>query len=142
MSVERECVVQKVKGFQILTIAALAMSALLNKHAKTRTFTSKSLSQIVAIIAEEYGFGESARFIDAYDDVIDFLPQSRMTDAAFLADQARRVGAEFYVDFDGLHFHERKLGQRPIKVYEFYTGEKRGEIIKIDVEGDDQRRTP
>lgn len=136
MSPIRETVVQKVKGFQILTIEALAQSALMNKTQRVRTFENRTRSAVVTEIAQEHGYGPESRFIEATTEIIPHIPQARLTDAQFLADLAKRQGFEYYVDFDGLHWHPRRLGQRPLKVYDFYLGRKKGEILSISIEND------
>jgi hypothetical protein len=64
------------------------------------------------------------------------MTQARMTDAQFLRQLATREGFEFYVDFDGLHFHQRRLGQRPVRVFRWYTAPEVGEVLAINIEND------
>ncbi len=122
MAPARTCIITKVTGFQTLTIEARAKSVLMNRVVKTRCFEGKSISDIVRDIATENGFGTNQQHIDDSGEVIEVVSQARRTDAQFLRRWASRLGFEFYVDFDGFHFHERRLGQRPIRKIRYHTG--------------------
>jgi phage protein D len=64
------------------------------------------------------------------------ITQSGLTDAQFLKRLADLQGYEFYVDFDGLHWHPRRFGQRPIKKLTYYVAPGVGEVIDFSVESD------
>ena len=136
MAPARECVIQKVTGFQQLSIEAHAKSVLMNKVARCRTFENKKRSDVAREVAEENGYGAQLHDIEDSGEVLPLITQARMTDAQFLRQLATREGFEFYVDFDGLHFHQRRLGQRPVRVFRWYTAPEVGEVIAINIEND------
>jgi phage protein D len=136
MAPARECVIQKVTGFQQLAVEAHAKSVLMNKLAKCRTFENKKRSDVAREVAEENGYGGQLQDIEDSGEVLPLITQARMTDAQFLRQLATREGFEFYVDFDGLHFHQRRLGQRPVRVFRWYTAPEIGEVLAINIEND------
>jgi hypothetical protein len=136
MAPARECVIQKVTGFQQLSVEAHAKSVLMNKVARCRTFENKKRSDVAREVAEENGYGGQLQDIEDSGEVLPLITQARMTDAQFLRQLATREGFEFYVDFDGLHFHQRRLGQRPVRVFRWYTAPEVGEVIAINIEND------
>jgi phage protein D len=135
MSPERECVVQTIEGFEKLNVVCFARDCLMDKVQRTRVFEGVTRHAVVAQVAEEHGYGPTARFIDddPSGEVVEALPQHRLTDAQLLRALAGLVGFEFYVDFDGLHWHRRKTGQRPIKTYDYFVAKQRGEILSFKV---------
>jgi uncharacterized protein len=136
MSPIRSCVIQKVTGSTVLTVEANAMSVLMNKTQKTRTFKGPiKRSDVARQIALENGYEPDDQFIDETDLFYPSISCPRMTDAALLKDLARREGFEFYVDFDGFHWHKKKLGQRPLRRFVYYT-DKSGDIITWNIEND------
>lgn len=136
MAPAREVVIQKVTGFQVLNVEGHAKSVLMNKLARCRTFENKKRSDVVREIAQENGYGGSLQDIEDTGAVLPVITQARMTDAQFLRRLADREGFEFYVDFDGLHFHQRRLGQRPVRVLRWYTAPEVGEVISLNIEND------
>lgn len=129
MAPERTCVITSVKGFKELKIEANAESVLMNQIAKQRVFEGKTLSQIAEIIAEEYGYGSDVRFIDDTGEVIEIVTQANLTDAQFLRERASEAGFEFYIDFDGFHFHERRLGEPPARTLHYFTDPNIGDFV-------------
>jgi phage protein D len=136
MAPARECVIQKVTGFQTLTIEALAKSILMHKVARCRVFENKTRADVVREIAQENGYGGALQDIEDTGEVLPIISQARQTDAQFLKRLADKEGFEFYVDFDGLHFHQRRLGQRPVRVLRWFTAPEVGEIITMNIEND------
>jgi hypothetical protein len=136
MAPARECVIQKVTGFQQLSVEAHAKSVLMNKLAKCRTFENKKRSDVAREVAEENGYGGQLQDIEDTGEVLPLITQARMTDAQFLRQLATREGFEFYVDFDGLHFHRRRLDQRPVRVFRWYTAPEVGEVLAVNIEND------
>ena len=59
MSPTRECVITKVNGFLNLRIEAKALSVLMNRVTKRRTFERMKRSDVVRQIAEENGYGDA-----------------------------------------------------------------------------------
>lgn len=129
MSPERTVVITSVKGFRQLSIEANALSVVMNRIVKCRVFENKTISDVVRDIASENGFGSDLQIIDEISEVQEVITQARLTDAQFLRRWASRVGFEFWVDFDGLHFHERRMGEVPVRIITYHEDPGQGDII-------------
>jgi uncharacterized protein len=136
MAPTRRAVIQKVTGFQTLSIEAHASSVLMNKITRCRTFQHVRRSDVVRVIAQEHGFSAAFQDIEDTDHVLPVVTQARLTDAQLLRRLADREGFEFYVDFDGLHFHPRRFGQRPVRVLRWFTPPEVGEVLAINIDND------
>lgn len=137
MAPTRSCVIQKVHGFQKLTVEAYAKSILMHKVTRVRRFQGLKRSQVAKQIAEEYGYATAAeQFIEDTKQAFETLHQARLTDAQFLARMAKQEGFVFFVDFDGFHFHQRDLRQRPRRVLHWYSDPNQGDVISVNVEND------
>ncbi len=136
MAPTREVVIQKVTGFQTLNVEGHAKSVLMNKLARCRTFENIRRSDVVKKVAQENGYGPGLQDVEDTEHVLPLVTQARMTDAQLLRRLADREGFEFYVDFDGLHFHQRRLGQRPIRMLRWFTAPEVGEVLSINIEND------
>lgn len=136
MTPTRSVVIQDVTGFQVLQVVGLAKSILMHKTQRVRKFSNMTRAQVVRQVALENGYGVDVHHIDETHVVFEAIQQARETDAEFLKRLAGREGWEFFVDFDGLHFHERKLGQRPIREYTYYIDQTQGDIKSIKIEND------
>lgn len=131
----RTCVIQKVTGFQTLTVEALAKSIEMHKVTQNRIFTNVTRAQAVAQIAMANGYGSSVQHIDDTSVVYETITQNRETDASFLMRLAKREGFEFFVDFDGLHWHRRRTAQKPLREFVYYI-DQRGDVLDIQVTND------
>jgi phage protein D len=131
-----ECVIQSIKGFQVLTVEALSKSILMNKLQRADVYENKTHAQIAAEVAQRNGF--SLNDLDIEDDgvVQAHVSQAKMTDAQFLKHLANRVGYQFFIDWQGFHFGPRKLGKAPVREFVFFTDPGRGDILAINVEND------
>ncbi len=136
MAPTRQVVVQKVTGFQTLAVEAHGTAMLMNKFARCRTFENMSRADVVRKIGQENGYGPTHQDVEDTGHVLPVITQARVTDAQFLRQLAGREGFAFYVDVDGLHFHKRRLGQRPSRVLRWYTPPEVGELIAVHVEND------
>jgi phage protein D len=136
MAPQRQAVIQKVKGSTKLHITALAKSILMNKVTKSKTYENTTRSEVVHAIAKEYGYGDAQRDVEETSTVHETITQARMTDAQFIKKLADAEHFEFYVDFDGLHWHARRLGKKPLRVLQYYLPPDVGDIIEFDVEND------
>jgi len=134
MSAPRELVVTKVTGFTELTVEAQARSILMNRVVRNRLFENMRRSDVVRQIAQESGFGDVE--IEDTDVVLESVQQARMTDAQFVRQLADEEGFQFFVDWDGFHFHRRRTDERPVRRFRWYTSRDAGEIISINVEND------
>jgi phage protein D len=108
----------------------------MNKVARCRTFEHMKRSDVVRQIAQENGYGPDFQDIEDTVHVLPCTTQARMTDAQMLRRLADREGFELYVDFDGLHFHQRRLGQRPVRALRWFTPPEVGEILSINIDND------
>lgn len=135
MTPPREVVIQSAKGFQTLTVEALARSALLNRIPRTRTFEIVRRSDVARAIAEENGYGSAVQIIDDTSEVLPAISQAKQTDAALLAALARREGWEWFIDWDGFHFHPRRVGQRPLRELVYFL-DGSGDVLSVSIEND------
>lgn len=128
--------IQKVTGGQQLKVEALDQGCLMNRNHVIKSWPNMKRSDVAKAIASANGYGDAEQFIDDTTEVLTMISQARMTDAQLCKDMARREGLEFYIDFDGFHFHKRKLGQRPLRTFTFYTDPGQGDILSFNVEND------
>jgi phage protein D len=129
MAPVRTCVITSVKGFNPLSIEANGEDVTMNTVTRSRSFEGMTVSQIATQIAEEYGYGEDVRFIDDTEEAREIITQANLTDAQFLRVHSSEAGFEFYVDFDGFHFHERRLGESPVRDLFYYIDPNQGDFI-------------
>lgn len=140
MSVPRRVVVKKLKGFGTLTVEGQALSALMNREAKTRSWENVTRSEVARQIAEEHGYEGQFIDIDDTEETLDVVNQTAETDARFMRRLAAREELEFYVDDGGFHFHERRQNAAPTHVFTWYADPGRGDVISVNVESDLVRR--
>ncbi len=136
MAPSRECIIQKVEGSIVLTVTAQSKALLLNRDVKSKTYEATRRSEIVHAIAKDYGFGDDARFIEDTETEYEHIVQARQTDAQFIKRLADAEHFEFYIDYSGLHWHPRKMGQKPLRTVEYYLPPDVGDIIDWNVESD------
>lgn len=136
MAPVRECVIRSAKGFQRLSVEANGLAVVMNRVQRSTTFENLTRSEIVRLVARENGYGEDA--VDIQDTEIRYphVVQAGTTDAQFIRRLSHLEGFEFYVDFDGFHWHERRLDQRPVKTLTWYIEQRRSEIISINIKND------
>lgn len=140
MSVPRRVVVKKLKGFTTLTIEGQALSALMNREAKTRSWENVTRSEVARQVAEEHGYEGQFIDVDDTEEKLDVINQTAETDARFLRRLAAREELEFYVDDGGFHFHERRQNAAPTHVFTWYADPGRGDVLSVNVESDLVRR--
>jgi phage protein D len=136
MSPIRQMKIQSVKGSIMLAVECLDEQVVMSKVQKTRAFERMSRSQVARQIAGEYGYGEALIHVDDTEEILEQVTQARMTDATLLRDMAKREGFEFYVDFDGFHWHPRRLGQAPHRKFTYYTQKGRGNLLSWNLDND------
>lgn len=134
MSPPREAVVTKVTGGTVLAIEALGKEYLMHKVLKSRRFEQMSRSQIARQVAEENGYGQAEQDIEDTVEVLRWTLQVRQTDYGLLRELAGKEGFELYCDGTGFHFHKRRLGQKPKRVFTWYTGGDLLEFPKIEID--------
>ena len=134
MAPVREAVIRKFSGGRSIAIEAHARAVLMDTVPRRRTFENMTHAEIVRQIAGENGYtSEDVLFIDDTEDRPELTAQSNFTDAQFVRKLAHRNEFEFFVDFDGFHFHPRRVGQKPLKRVVYYTGAGQGDIINFNV---------
>jgi phage protein D len=136
MAPERECVIQSTKGGLELHVEANGKEQLFNRSTKCRIFENMSRSAIVKQIAGEYNFSDDRLQIQDTKVVYPQITQAKLTDYQFIRDMARRERFEFFTDFDGLHFHRRNLGQKPLREFKYYIDPDDGDIISWTIDND------
>ena len=133
MGPAREMKIQTVKGFNPLMIEALGDEVVFNRKPRTdRHWDSVRRSEVVKEIAAEYGYRAERLHVTDTKHMVD-VTQGGMTDLQLIKSMAWREGYEFYLDFDGLHFHPRNLKQRPLREIEYFT-DRTGDILSISFE--------
>ncbi len=137
MAPERRMVIKNVKGSTMLQVEALAKSVLMNQDRKTRVFEDVKYSNVATQIAKENGYSDGLQqHIDDSEVTHEVVSQAGLSDAQLLRHLANKLHWEWYVDFDGFHFHPRRLGQRPIKEYTYFLDPDLGDILKFNIEND------
>lgn len=136
MTPTRQVVIQKVTGFQVLAVEAHSTAVLMNKLARCRTFEHMTRSDVVRKLAQDNGYGPTRQDIEDTQHVLPIITQARLTDAQLIRRLATQEGFEFYVDIDGLHFHKRRLGQRPCRVLRWFTPPEVGEVLALNIDND------
>jgi hypothetical protein len=137
----RQVVIKKVTGFTTLKVEGFSKKFLMDRIDRCRVFENKKRSDMVKQIAEENGFSDDVQFIQDTKEVVEFQTQAKQTDAHFIRRLAQKEGFEFYVDFDGLHFHERQVGQKPVRTFRWYAGgaspgNREASILSFDIDND------
>lgn len=203
----RTVVVQKITGARQLVIEAAGKGQLMNKEAKTRTFNNVTRAEVVRKIAQEYGYGPEAQFIDdgppsnvvpatvstllvqiaavkkaiadalapgpptagvaksvgasqaqlaeletklaaakadaakstkSTGNVVRYstIAQAAQTDGQLVKRLADLQGFEFFIDFDGFHWHPRRFAQRPLRELWYYLPPQVGDIIDFKIDND------
>lgn len=135
----RDMVIKKVKGGRELTVNAVTKDgAALDTIKRRRRFENVRRSDVVAQIAKENGFANPD--IEESPEIFESIAQANLTDGQLLRKLANLEGFEFYIDFDGLHWHRRRVDQAPVREYVYFTDPNEGEIIDFSIENDITRR--
>lgn len=138
MSVPRLMQIRKVTGFTQLTVEALGLEILAHKKRRCRVFENTTRSAVVTRIAKELGYATDQIFVQDTEVTHETIAQAQLTDAEFLRRLAHKEGFEWYIDFDGFHFHERNFKQRVTRTLTYYTipNGERGSIMNISTKSD------
>jgi uncharacterized protein len=129
MSPQRMATITKVTGGAELTVEARGQAYLLNTVPVTRVFQQMKRSDVALQLAKENGFDSAHTFVDDTSVVISQVTMAKMTVAQLLRDMAHKEGFEFWIDFTGLHWHKRDLGQAPRRLYTYFTDPGQGDIL-------------
>jgi uncharacterized protein len=137
MSPPQRVIVRKLKGFDVLTLEAQALSTLLDQQTKTRTWQHVTRAQVVREVAAEHGWAAVAQ-IDDTAHIIDTINQAAETDARFLTRLAAQEGFVFYLNADGFGWHARRKEASAACVFTWRGGH--GEVLAVQMESDVRRR--
>lgn len=129
-------VIQRTTGGKALKVEAIGLGILMHKEPKTKVWTNKKRSDVVRDIAKANGYVGARADIDDTELVMATITQSRTTDWKFLRKLALAEGFDFWIDFDGLHFHRVRMAQKPIRELRYFTAPITGEILDYDIEND------
>ena len=140
----REMTITKVGGSTLLTVEAQGAESKMNLRVKQRRFENMTRSQVAAAIAADHGYMKARQWIEDTAVREETIVQSGETDLQFMRRLAEVEGFEFFADVDGLHFHARKLGQKPIKEVRWFLPQSQkpevkgavGDIIGWSLESD------
>jgi phage protein D len=140
MSPKRRMTITAIKGFHRLTVEAYPEFAVkLNRHRECHTYRNVTRSDVARIIAERNELSALSVIQDS-KIVYETINQAAETDAQLLRRLASREGWEFYVDYTGLHFHERQFGVAPIRKFIYYSDPGKGTITKFNVTSEIYKR--
>jgi len=132
LCVPREVVVKSVKGFTTLTVVCYDKGSLLGEKKKTATFKNKTRSEVVDSIANDYGYPVEQRFITETIRRFGAIAYGGKTDGELITKLAKEEGFQFYVDFDGFHWHERDFSQKPVRTFSWGAPRSSAEAIIDD----------
>lgn len=131
----RKAIVKSGKGDVVISIEAEDKGSVLHKIDKVRTFENQKRSDVVRTLAVEHGYTEPDRqFIDDTEETLAVITQSAETDGQFLRKMAELEGFEFYIDFDGFHWHAKRTDQKPARTYAYFVPPNVGDILKWSFE--------
>ena len=136
MAPVRRCIVQKIKGSISLTVEAQDAGVLLQKQTRSYTFENMTHAAIVREVATQNGYGTDNQVIADTTEVFPHVVQAGVTDGQFVKQLADLNGFEYFVDVDGLHWHPRHVGQKPIRRLQYYLPPAVGDIETFDFEAD------
>lgn len=140
LSPMRECVIRKVTGARQLTIEAHGMSVVMDRVKRRESFENMTRAEVVEIIAARNGYSGETLAVESTDERFEVITQNNLTDAQMLRKLAHLEGKEFFVDYDGLHWHTRDLEQAPIRELVYYSDPDQGDILDFNIENDITRK--
>jgi phage protein D len=127
MTQPHEATITKVAGSTELSVEAQGGESGMNREVRTRAWEGMTRSAVVRQIAIEHGFSwDDTQWIEDTEVEEEVITQARETDAQLLRRLAAIEGYEFFIDVDGFHFHQRQLGQKPIKEVRWYLPGREG----------------
>lgn len=136
LSPPRVVIIDKVTGFNELKVEGHCKSMLLNKVTGSEVFHQQTRSDVVKTVLKRYGYtDQDLGYIEDTKVVLPSIVKPKMTDAQFIQNLATREGFDFFVDFDGPHWHQPAFDQAPIRSYTWYTGDT-GTIKDIKIKND------
>lgn len=138
MSPRRRMKIQTVKGFSQLTVEAHGEESEMNKVLGdgTERWENVTRADVVRDIARRYGFRDEELHVADTTLTIPQVTKAVLTDLQLIRSLAEREGFEFYVDYDGLHFHPQNTSQPPVREWTYFIDQGRGDIESIAVDDD------
>jgi hypothetical protein len=137
----REAVIKKVSGGMALNVECDDKAALLHQFQRTdRTWLNVKRSDVVTQILREHFPVEDLHVEDTVRPVPS-VTQSGQTDLQLIRRLATLEGFDFYVDFDGPHFHKRDTEQAPLRTIRYFTGPD-ADVISWSFEVNDRAGKP
>ncbi|MGD0003994.1 MAG: VgrG-related protein [Anaerolineaceae bacterium] len=88
-----------------LIVRGYDLSHILYRGRKRRSFNNVTDADLARTLAQESGL-RPGQIDDPPGAPYDYVYQNNQTNAEFLLERARRLGFEFYVEEDALHFHK------------------------------------
>lgn len=137
MSPERVATITKATGGVEMQIEAQDKSVLMHRKTLSKRYSNVTRSDVVRQIAERNGFSGDALHIEDTTRIFDTIVQPNISDARMLKNLAHREGFEFFVDFDGLHWHTRRVDAAPTREFTYYNAEiNDAAVLSYNVEND------
>lgn len=140
LSPVREMVIRQVKGSTTLNIVARSKDVLMDRIKRRHAYENVTRSDVVRQIANRNGYLVDNLILGTTEERFEIITQNNLTDAQMLRKLAHQEGYEFFVDFDGLHWHERDLEQAPNRELIYYTDPGQGDIKDYSVDNDITRK--
>ena len=135
MCPERLVIVQKLSGFAQLTVEAQDKGVLAQKVTRSRVFENVARSAVVRSVGRELGYTDDQMEIEE-TAVLPVVTQAAQTDGQFIKKLADLEGFEYFIDFNGLHWHPRRTGQKPIRKLVYYLDPGVGDILSLNLDSD------
>lgn len=133
MSPTRRLCIHTMSGNTQIRVEAKGGATLMAEKVRTDVYENCAPEEVARIISARNGYGPDIRFIEESFVEPRTYHQAGRTDAQMLKMVARRIGFEFYIDFDGFHFHKRKMNQDPIREITYYT-DRSGHILSFNID--------
>lgn len=128
----RTVTIDKVTGNEVLKVEASGDEVVHNKvQINDRVWFNLRRSQVVRELALEMGFTDDQMFIQNTEEVYPHIIVHSQTRTQLIKEMARREGFDFYIDFDGFHFHERDLAQKPQLTLRYRKGDPNNGLSDI-----------
>jgi phage protein D len=125
------CVIKDISGGATLTIIALSMVTLMDRDKVPRREEMITDSEFVRKVAGEYGYtGNYAHIQETKARRRAITQPAALTDARMLHNLAKRNGFDFSIKPDGMHWHEKKTDQSPIKTVRYGVDPGLGDILE------------
>lgn len=146
LSAERRMRIRKVSGFQKLEIEAVGGALTLDRIERVQSYKAPGgirYSDVARIIAARWGFRHSSvTYIEETSQTFPVLNQFKVTDAQYLRWLANRVGFEWFIQYDGFHFHSRNYLEDATKkprVFRYNATSTFNEVMNVAIKIDTTR---